>query len=67
MRTRIALAVVAGAAAALPVAGASAAYCEIQVGQKCVVQSVCATATAPVHTVDDALGRPLGGFPHCVD
>jgi hypothetical protein len=60
------LVVVAFAAAAFPVTSASA-YCEVPLGGKCLVPSVCATATAPVHTVDDALGGPLHGIPHCID
>lgn len=61
-------ALVAGLASfALPLSGAQAAYCEVQVGQKCLVQSVCVTATGPVHTVDEALGGPLHGIPHCID
>ena len=61
-------ALVAGLASfVLPVTAADAAYCEVPVGDKCVVQSVCVTATAPVHAVDEALGGPLHGIPHCID
>jgi hypothetical protein len=54
------------AAAAFPVTSASA-YCEVPLGSKCLVPSICGAATTPVHTVDDALGRPLNGIPHCID
>jgi hypothetical protein len=69
MRTSLALAALAAglATAAFQPTAASAAYCEVGIGQKCYVQSVCATVTAPVHAVDDALGRPLMGVPHCID
>lgn len=69
MRTKIVLASLAAglSAAALQPTAATAAYCEVPVGQKCVVRSVCVTATAPVHAVDEALGGPLHGFPHCID
>jgi hypothetical protein len=36
-------------------------------GSKCLVPSVCGAVTKPVHTVDDALGAPLHGIPHCID
>jgi hypothetical protein len=54
------------AAAAFPVASASA-YCEVPLGSKCLVPSVCGAVIKPVHTVDDALGAPLHGIPHCID
>ena len=67
MRTTIAVAALVAGIAGSFLPAANAAYCEVQVGQKCYVQSVCVTVTGPVHTVDDALGRPLNGIPHCID
>jgi hypothetical protein len=59
----------AGAAVAVafaPLAApASAAYCEIRVAGTCVVENVCETVAAPIHTADAALGSPLGGHPYC--
>jgi hypothetical protein len=66
MPRTLAAAALLAATAALPMPAASA-YCEVPLGSTCLVQSVCGTATKPVHDVDDALGRPLSGFPHCVD
>ena len=66
MRTRIALAALVAGVAASFVPAANAAYCEVQVDQKCYVRSVCLTVTGPVRTVNDTLGGPLN-VPQCID